>query len=87
VNDRYKTGKGYHAVPPLYTGNFMPTKPDLVLADKDKYVFSESATSVPSVTTSKVKTSMSKPKSVSKPLIEDWISVSENENETESKSG
>ncbi|GJV47203.1 putative ribonuclease H-like domain-containing protein [Tanacetum coccineum] len=48
---------------------------------------SESATSVPSAATSEVKTSVSKPKSVSEPLIEDWISDSENENETKSKSG
>ncbi|GJT64667.1 hypothetical protein Tco_1016147 [Tanacetum coccineum] len=87
VNDRYKTGEGYHAVPPPCIGNFMPPKPDLVLADKDEYVFSELATSVPSAATSEVKTSVSKPKSVSKPLIEDWISDSENENETKSKSG
>ncbi|GJS74050.1 retrovirus-related pol polyprotein from transposon TNT 1-94 [Tanacetum coccineum] len=87
VNDRYKTSKGYHDVPPPYTGNFMPPKPDLVLVDKDEYVFSESVTSVPSAATSEVKTSVSKPKSVSEPLIEDWISDSENENETESKSG
>ncbi|GJZ79350.1 hypothetical protein Tco_0644187 [Tanacetum coccineum] len=86
VNDKYKTGEGYHAVPPPYTGNFMPPKPDLVLADKDEYVFSESVTSVPAVATSEVKTSESKPKSVSEPLIEDWISDSENENETEFKS-
>ncbi|GJS56257.1 putative ribonuclease H-like domain-containing protein [Tanacetum coccineum] len=65
----------------------MPPKPDLVLADKHEYVFSESATSVPSAATSEVKTSVSKPKSVSEPLIEDWISDSENENETEFKSG
>ncbi|GJX46748.1 putative ribonuclease H-like domain-containing protein [Tanacetum coccineum] len=39
VNDRYKIGEGYHVVPPPYTGNFMPPKPDLVLADKDEYVF------------------------------------------------
>nr|GEZ49972.1 putative ribonuclease H-like domain-containing protein [Tanacetum cinerariifolium] len=32
-NDRYKTGDGYHAVPPLYTGTFMPSKPDLVFND------------------------------------------------------
>nr|GEV94845.1 ribonuclease H-like domain-containing protein [Tanacetum cinerariifolium] len=30
VHDRYKSGKGYHAVPPPYTGPFMPPKPDLV---------------------------------------------------------
>ncbi|GKE34017.1 hypothetical protein Tco_1453339 [Tanacetum coccineum] len=87
VNDMYKTGEGYLAIPPPYTENFMPPKPDLVLADKDEYVFSKSATSVPSAATSKVKTSVSKPKSVSEPLIEDWIPDSENENETESNSG
>nr|GEV83860.1 ribonuclease H-like domain-containing protein [Tanacetum cinerariifolium] len=32
VND--KTSEGYHAVPPPYTGNFMPHKPDLVFADE-----------------------------------------------------
>ncbi|GJZ44337.1 ribonuclease H-like domain-containing protein [Tanacetum coccineum] len=86
VNDKYKTCEGYHVVPPPYTGNFMPSKPDLVLADKDEYVFTKSVTSVPIVATSEVKTSESKPKSVSEPLIEDWISDSENENETEFKS-
>ncbi|GJR33001.1 hypothetical protein Tco_1109233 [Tanacetum coccineum] len=71
VNDRYKTGEWYHVVPPLYIGNFMPPKLDLVLADKDEYVFSESITSVPVATTIEVKTSESRPKSVSEPLIED----------------
>nr|GEU80325.1 reverse transcriptase domain-containing protein [Tanacetum cinerariifolium] len=32
-NDRYKTGEGYHVVPPPYTGTFMPPKPDLVFND------------------------------------------------------
>ncbi|GJU74333.1 hypothetical protein Tco_1265738 [Tanacetum coccineum] len=31
VNDRYKAGVGYHAVPPPYTGNFMPPIPDMFL--------------------------------------------------------
>ncbi|GJZ42394.1 ribonuclease H-like domain-containing protein, partial [Tanacetum coccineum] len=86
VNDKHKTGEGYHAVPPPYTGNFMPSKPDLVLADKDEYVFSESVISVPSAATSEVKTIESKPKSISKPLIKDWISNSKDENKTEIKS-
>ncbi|GJZ60017.1 putative ribonuclease H-like domain-containing protein [Tanacetum coccineum] len=72
--ERYKC-EGYHVVPPSYTGNFMPPKPDLVLANEDEYVFSV-VTSVPAVATSEVKTSESKPKSVSEPLIEDWISDS-----------
>ncbi|GKD86187.1 hypothetical protein Tco_1357341 [Tanacetum coccineum] len=64
----------------------MPPKPDLVLADKDEYVFSELVTSVSAVATSEAKTSESKPKSVSEPLIENWIFDSEDENETKSKS-
>ncbi|GKF52762.1 hypothetical protein Tco_0159672, partial [Tanacetum coccineum] len=86
VNDKYKTSEGYHAVPPPYTGNFMPPKPNLVLADEEEYIFSKSITSVSGVATSNVKTSESKPKSVSKPLIEDWKSNSEDKNETEFKS-
>nr|GFB94564.1 hypothetical protein [Tanacetum cinerariifolium] len=31
--DRYKSEDGYHAVPPPYTGTFMPPKPDLVFHD------------------------------------------------------
>ncbi|GJR81342.1 hypothetical protein Tco_0152127 [Tanacetum coccineum] len=48
--------------------------------------FSESVTSVPDIATSKAKTRKSKPKYVSEPLIEDWISDNEDENETEPKS-
>nr|GEX22125.1 hypothetical protein [Tanacetum cinerariifolium] len=33
VHDRYKSSEGYHAVPPPYTGTFMPYKPDLVFYD------------------------------------------------------
>ncbi|GJT42194.1 putative ribonuclease H-like domain-containing protein [Tanacetum coccineum] len=80
-NERYKTSEGYHVVPPPYTKNFMPPKYDLVLADEG-----ESVTSIPDVATREAKTSVSKPKSVGKPLIEDWISDSEDENETEFKS-
>nr|GEZ08797.1 putative ribonuclease H-like domain-containing protein [Tanacetum cinerariifolium] len=33
VNDRYKSGEGYHDVPPPYIGTFIPLKPDLVIND------------------------------------------------------
>nr|GEX10262.1 hypothetical protein [Tanacetum cinerariifolium] len=33
VHDRYKSGEGYHDVPPPYTGTFMPPKSDLVFHD------------------------------------------------------
>ncbi|GKA57355.1 ribonuclease H-like domain-containing protein [Tanacetum coccineum] len=82
VNDKYKIGEGYHAVLPPYTRNFMPPKPNLVLANEEEYVFTESITGVPAVATSKVNTSESKPKSVIEPLIEDWIFDNEYENET-----
>ncbi|GJT39726.1 ribonuclease H-like domain-containing protein [Tanacetum coccineum] len=52
VNDKHKTGEGYHAVPPPYTRNFMPPKPNLVLADEEEYVFSESITRVPAISNS-----------------------------------
>nr|GEW22186.1 hypothetical protein [Tanacetum cinerariifolium] len=32
ANDRYKAGIGYHAVPPPYTGNYMPPRADLSFA-------------------------------------------------------
>nr|GFC37525.1 hypothetical protein [Tanacetum cinerariifolium] len=64
----------------------MPLKPDLILTDVDEYIISESVTSVPAAVTNKVKTSESKSKYVSEPLIEDWISNSEDENKTETKS-
>ncbi|GKB07801.1 hypothetical protein Tco_0836085 [Tanacetum coccineum] len=35
VNDRFKIGEGFHAVPPLYTRNYMPSKPDLSFAGSD----------------------------------------------------
>ncbi|GJU35326.1 putative ribonuclease H-like domain-containing protein [Tanacetum coccineum] len=46
----------------------------------------ESVTSIPDVATREAKTCVSKPKSVGEPLIEDWISDSEDENETKFKS-
>nr|GEX86667.1 retrovirus-related Pol polyprotein from transposon TNT 1-94 [Tanacetum cinerariifolium] len=85
VNDIYNTSKGYHAVPPPYTGNYMPPKPDLVFVDE--HVVSESVTSLPDITKSKVKTSETKLKNISAPIIKDWVSNSKDEYEikTESK--
>ncbi|GKA22937.1 ribonuclease H-like domain-containing protein [Tanacetum coccineum] len=39
VNDRFKTGEGFHAVPPPYTRNYMPSRPDLSFAGLDDYVY------------------------------------------------
>ncbi|GJV21483.1 hypothetical protein Tco_1370503 [Tanacetum coccineum] len=89
VNDKLKTGVGFDSQvinsQVIDTKEIHAPKPDLVFADEDEYVFNEPVTSVPAVATSDVKTIKSKPKSVSEPLIEDWISDSEDENETKSK--
>nr|GEY98355.1 hypothetical protein [Tanacetum cinerariifolium] len=61
-------------------------KPNFILADMGGYVVSEFVTSVHVVAKNKAKISESKPKSVSEPLIKDWVSDSEDENETETKS-
>ncbi|GJR61711.1 hypothetical protein Tco_1503873 [Tanacetum coccineum] len=55
-NERYKTSEEYHDVPPPYTGNFMPPKYDLILAEEGQYIFSESVTSIPDTATSEAKT-------------------------------
>ncbi|GJR76080.1 putative ribonuclease H-like domain-containing protein [Tanacetum coccineum] len=88
IVDKCKKGLGYNAVPPPYTRNFMPPRLDLTYPDLCEYVsetiVSESVASEPVVETSKVKTSETKPsrvepKFVSEPLIEDWVSDSEDE--------
>ncbi|GKD20502.1 hypothetical protein Tco_1222205 [Tanacetum coccineum] len=35
VNDRFKTGEAFHAVLPPYTGNYMPSRPDLSFSGLD----------------------------------------------------
>ncbi|GJV91089.1 ribonuclease H-like domain-containing protein [Tanacetum coccineum] len=39
VNDRFKTGEGFHAVPPSYTRNYMPSRTDLSFAGLDDSVY------------------------------------------------
>ncbi|GJY88417.1 putative ribonuclease H-like domain-containing protein [Tanacetum coccineum] len=39
VNDRFKIGEGFHTVPPPYTRNYMPPRPDLSFAGLNDSVF------------------------------------------------
>ncbi|GJY53723.1 putative ribonuclease H-like domain-containing protein, partial [Tanacetum coccineum] len=39
INDRFKTGEGFHAVSPPYIGNYMPSRPDLSFVGLDDYVY------------------------------------------------
>ncbi|GJX48882.1 hypothetical protein Tco_0275727 [Tanacetum coccineum] len=92
--NKSKSDKGYHVVPPPYTGNFIPFKPDLTFIDE--IVKSENMDVTTIVTPSNVKTvelkhesadvknKSVKPKTVRKnsfiPLIiEDWNSDDESE--------
>nr|GEW01579.1 hypothetical protein [Tanacetum cinerariifolium] len=83
-NDRYKTGEGYHAVPPLYTETFLLPKPDLVFSDDPNA--NESVANVFNVesSTNNPSKDMSKTLTPDAPIFEDWISDFEDENEIES---
>nr|GEZ24128.1 hypothetical protein [Tanacetum cinerariifolium] len=83
VNDRYKSGKGYHVVPPPYTGTFVPPKPNLVF--NDAHNASETITNVVNVESSSNKPSkdMSQTLNPDALIIKDWTSDSEDETEIE----
>nr|GEY11011.1 hypothetical protein [Tanacetum cinerariifolium] len=61
IIDKCKTGIRYNVVPPPYTGNFMPPKPDLVYPSQDDFVdvnesVSESVVEKPIVESNEPKT-------------------------------
>nr|GEU97646.1 putative ribonuclease H-like domain-containing protein [Tanacetum cinerariifolium] len=83
VNDRYKSCERYHAISPPYTGIFMPPKPDLFFHDAP--TASETVPNVFNVdpsTTNPTK-DMSQSNRPSAPIIEDWVSDSEDESKGE----
>ncbi|GKD43840.1 hypothetical protein Tco_1268485 [Tanacetum coccineum] len=85
---KYKTGLGYNAVPPPYTGNFMPPKPDLSFSSLEEFVnepiVSEPIVKKPVVETSEAKASADKPKDGA-PIIEDWVFDSKEEDVPQAK--
>ncbi|GKA69092.1 hypothetical protein Tco_0775156, partial [Tanacetum coccineum] len=93
IVDKCKIGLGYNAVPPPYTGKFMPPKPDLSFSGLEEFVNktidSEPTVKKPEVETSEAKTSADKPKVVRKnngaPIIEEWVFDSEDEAESKPK--
>nr|GEX58960.1 reverse transcriptase domain-containing protein [Tanacetum cinerariifolium]GEY20560.1 reverse transcriptase domain-containing protein [Tanacetum cinerariifolium] len=88
IVDKCKTGLGYNVVPPPYTGNFLPPKSDFFGLEEfvNKSKVSEPTLKKPIVKTSEAKTSVDKPKLERKnfgpSLIEDWISDSKDEAES-----
>ncbi|GKE82371.1 hypothetical protein Tco_1552371, partial [Tanacetum coccineum] len=88
-----KTCLGYNVVPPPYTGNFLPPKHDLSFSGIEEFVneaiVSEPTVKKPVVKTSEAKASADKPKVFRKnngaPIIEDWVSDSEEEDVPQAK--
>ncbi|GKD30857.1 ribonuclease H-like domain-containing protein, partial [Tanacetum coccineum] len=93
IVDKCKIGLGYNAIPPPYTGNFMPPKPNLSFSGLEEFVdepiVSEPIVKKHVVETSEAKASADKPKVVRKnngaPIIEDWVSDSEEEDVPQAK--
>nr|GEV97002.1 putative ribonuclease H-like domain-containing protein [Tanacetum cinerariifolium] len=83
VPDMYKSGEGYHVVPPPYIGTFMPSKPDLVFYDAP--IANETVLPILSVepSTTKPNNDLSQSNMPSTPIIEDWVSNSKDESEGE----
>nr|GFD32365.1 hypothetical protein [Tanacetum cinerariifolium] len=83
TNDRYHSGDGYHAIPPPYIETFMPPKPDLVFHNApnvNKII--HTAFNV-KLSPTKPDTSLSHTHRPSSPIIEDWVSDSMDDSETE----
>ncbi|GJY79689.1 reverse transcriptase domain-containing protein [Tanacetum coccineum] len=78
-----KTGLGYNVVPPPYTRNFMPPKPDLVYPSLDDFVDVNESVSEYVIEKSTVETN--EPKTARKenrvPIIKNWVSKNEEEDE------
>ncbi|GKB91951.1 hypothetical protein Tco_0964223 [Tanacetum coccineum] len=82
IMDKCKTGLGYNVVPPPYTGNFMPPKSDLVYPSLDDFV--DVNESVSESVVEKITIETNEPETARKengaPIIEDWVSDSDEEN-------
>nr|GEV76383.1 hypothetical protein [Tanacetum cinerariifolium] len=91
IADKCKSGLGYNVVPPPYTGNFFPLKPNLSSLEEfeNEPITSEPTVKKPAAETSEAKASAEKPKHVRKnsgpPIIKDWISDSKGKAELRPK--
>ncbi|GJT26709.1 ribonuclease H-like domain-containing protein [Tanacetum coccineum] len=81
IVDNCKKGLGYNAVPPPYTGNFMPPTPDLSFTGLDEFV------NKPVIENRKSDEEVSKVvrKSDDSLIIKDWVSDSKEENVSQTK--
>nr|GEU60633.1 hypothetical protein [Tanacetum cinerariifolium] len=82
IYDRYKSGNGYHVVPPSYTGTFMPPKPNLVFNNAPNDVETAHSAFTIKLSPTKPNQDLSHTHRPSAPIIEDWVSDLEDESET-----
>nr|GEU75921.1 putative ribonuclease H-like domain-containing protein [Tanacetum cinerariifolium] len=80
--DRFIPSGGYHDVPPLYTGTFMPPKLDLVFHTAPSAETEHLAFHV-HVSPNKPEQALSPSPRPNAPIIEDWISDSEEDSQTQ----
>nr|GFC22574.1 hypothetical protein [Tanacetum cinerariifolium] len=79
---RFQPSDGYHVVPPPYTGTFIPPKPDLVFNTTPTAVETDHLAFNVQLSPTKPERGMSHTNRPTAPIIEDWVSDSEDESET-----
>nr|GEV08114.1 hypothetical protein [Tanacetum cinerariifolium] len=79
--NRFQPNGGYHAVPPPYTRTFMPPKLDLVFNTAPIHVETYHLAFNVQLSPTKPEQDLSHTSSPSAPIIEDWVSDSEEESE------
>nr|GEV01750.1 hypothetical protein [Tanacetum cinerariifolium] len=81
-SDSVQPSGGYNVVPPQITGNFMPPKPDLVFNTAPIAVETAHSTFTVKLSSSKPTQDLSHTNRPSAPIIEEWVSDSEDESKT-----
>nr|GEY91089.1 hypothetical protein [Tanacetum cinerariifolium] len=81
LSDRLQPSGGYHAVPPPITRTFMPPKPDLVFHTAPIAVETDHSALTVQLSPSKPAQDLSHTTRPLAPIIEDWVSDSEDESE------
>nr|GEU76762.1 hypothetical protein [Tanacetum cinerariifolium] len=79
---KFQPSGGYHVVPPLYTGTFMPPKPDLIFKIAPTAVETDHIAFNVQLSPTKPDEDLSHTTKPTAPIIEDWVSDSEDESET-----
>nr|GEW70410.1 ribonuclease H-like domain-containing protein [Tanacetum cinerariifolium] len=82
IYNSYQSGNGYHAVPPPYTGTFMPPKPDLGFHNTPNNVETVHTAFNVNLSPTKPDQDLSPTNRTLAHIIEDWVSDSEDDSET-----